>query len=53
MATRKTTIKNYKGYTFVFVPDRGRYKTSAKGFSTYWYQDNLSVIEAKRRMDNQ
>ncbi len=52
MKTTKRIVKNYKGYSFVFIPERGRgYKVSAQGFGSYWYQDTASVREAKRRME--
>jgi hypothetical protein len=52
-AQKKTVVKTYKGKTYVFIPEAGRgYKVSARGFSTYWYQQTTSVVMAKKKMDD-
>ena len=47
MKTTKTT-KTYQGKTFEFIKENQRYKVSAIGFDTYWYQNTISVREANR-----
>lgn len=53
MTNKKTQVKKYMGYTFVFVPRLfGDYKVSVSGFSAYWIQHKASVLEAYRRFKN-
>ena len=48
----KITAKTYQGVTYIFTPELGRgFKVQPLGFASFWYQNRISVKDAKRKFE--